>query len=58
MIQYFKNVDNKTMNESLGYFLTKQILINRGLDDGEMNNKISYKYGITNSDLFRLVKRF
>lgn len=53
----YDNLDTNMANESFGYFLIRQTLINQGIA-GDENNRISYKYGISKPQLFLFRKVF
>lgn len=55
--QAIESLDQSKMNETLGYFLLRQTLVGRGLDDVKQVSGLPYKYGITKSELFNLAKR-
>ncbi len=55
--QAIESLDQTKMNETLGYFLLRQTLVGRGLDDVKQVSGLPYKYGITKSELFNLAKR-
>ncbi len=55
--QAIESLDQTKMNGALGYFLLRQTLVGRGLDDVKQVSGLPYKYGITKSELFNLAKR-
>ncbi|MDD2922253.1 MAG: hypothetical protein PHQ36_08205 [Anaerolineales bacterium] len=50
----YNSLDKETADESLGYFLIRQVLLRSGLSDKKVNNAFSYKYGISTPKLFTI----